>query len=1617
MPEKLIWTALPNGLLGTGESRRLQLSVLVSPRLTAVDGADAVLGAFPDLRHWTATVADAEFALQIGDVVAADGLRPHNTLHPELWEALFTDQTPVRSHVYDDVRSKYTVVSYPCLRVEQQIRGLYASVASATSVGLPPSESGREGRDHDLLRRSLSAWGFAPSSSDTTASASVAAFRNFHDRPQRPHAPLPSTPQQLAGLLDFHQVVALLGDYPELLRRLGLVLDLDVPVGALPAASTARPLRLLPHRGPADRAGPASDISVITSTLWDGSTFTAASSEPNSQPGLLALDENRFGLVQIDVDSAVHKLTHLALNLEAIVARPSGDPPRGAGLPVLRSAGFSLVRSGRKDALDEEFSRAKTQNTVLEASQLPVLDAGQLVRGYRIDIWDSVSGEWHALCQRIGMYRFERTGMQLASIEDEGFVQLSAAGVPTEPDHPDQLPELYLHESILRWNGWSLVAPPRGLTIPTDAAPRAPEQSENAAVTTSGLKTAFIPVPGSLPSLRFGVGYRLRARVVDLAGNSPTVHEAADVPAIPAAPPGQAYFRFEPVPSPVVVLRRALKAQTDPGESLDRLVIRSTNTSPGADQVPTPEAAERHIAPPRITVALAEAHGAFDDENGKLRGDPSTYKMIRDRDGAHLGQDGTVPIASEEQLELPWLPDVLARGAALRGLPGAPSGMIGRVGDDGRLAYVAMEFPQPDSVTHIDFGPSSRWPAMLPLRLVVQDGAGPPHWDARRRVLTVELPKGEEADVPLSCFFRTADLELLGVWDWIRKELAAQTAEDPRSAVLENMGEQVLLLAQRALEGGHWALTPARTLTLVHAVQQPLGTPVIRELMAERAIGATDARLRGAVQVHPTSTGRVDLVGRWEELPGAAAFPMRPRQAEDAAAELRLPHDTVPGAVLFGGQQVAIYSPDTGVIDFHPLVHRFGDTKHRAVHYRAVATSRFSEHFVRQAQLALLGTAPTVLDPGGVSRRSETVRSADGATTFVRAEDGHGDYLMDWQAGSIARSTDSAIADGQTVQVEFLPPVNRDSEEVLVHVPSSARPAAPRVLYVVPSFEWRRQTGTNLLASHRRGHWLRVYLDGPWFSSGQGEQLGVLVSDAHDSSGSLSRYSTLVGLDPLRGPSESPSLEFPRGTQDPSGGLTLDELPPTADNRVEVYGHDVAFDANRGLWYCDIQVAVPSSVNSPTPFEPFVRLALARYQPFSVVTPGDLPEQGPRDVKLSRVVLADFAQLPADRSLLVTYDPHLPGRLRVVVSGDSYSNTRDSDGPSTVEVAVEERDAGLDGELGWLPAQGVTVTPDAPPAAPEPASLLWRGEVVLPEDRTIDEFRLVVRERDTLTADGLARSDRLLYADAVELESLATSTRPASRTDDFLSAAAALLAQSAGLAGNNQLSEAVAPARAAVDVLHEIQPPPNHEAKYLSFLADALLNLVSRLEAAGRPGEVAPFAQEATQVYRQAAHVSTGESVMQIAASLMALSALEDLVSLKAEAATAAQAAVDVLHDIQPPPGHEADYFALLAEELLNLVSRLITAGRPGEVAPFAQEATKVYRQAAHVSTGESVMQIAAFLLTLSSRVAAVSLKAEAATAAQAAVDVLHDIQPPPGHEADYFALLAQALRTVEQIH
>jgi hypothetical protein len=1461
--QTISFTVMPRGI--TLEGERLPVSVLVSPRLF---GAKR-LGKYPDWLKWTERLKEEGLRLTLlceGKTLTLDIDR--EPLQPELWAILFNQRTLVRPFSFDDY-SDQPIFSYSVRLALSTLKNVYQ--VAGVALGLPDRDIreqekgypyrymltqlvrglevnwderlGEEWRQEQrgthsgagLAGASFNALHFPPTylsddgllkpeampqpGSDAAHDlhhAVVKPYAVYHHMPQpKSSTSLAEEPPDMDEVLDFHQALSSLNNYPPLQRALGLVFDLELPREFVAQTSGISPkalsiVEVQPGWEWRDETETPSLATAYFHTQIDAEHrlfLTAPRSVVNETPvevlGLLNLDPTRFGLAQVDVDGGMQKAIMLAETLTGdpqlqplAPAHPEVFDPT-ATLASLRSGGYSLFADASAVKLLERFKASKTFNDALEQQdpQPRPFYAEDLVRGYRLDVWDSHTRRWHSLHRRHGTYHFGEDGEDetFKTEDEEGFVQLAITRAAPDKEGPPPPDDLYLHESIARWAGWSLSAPMPGKhlarsgdpdkAVPPDAPDDPDFDPENPPATPFKMTTSFRAAAGSLPSLRFGRRYRLRARVVDLAGNSLGLDEPLSgllslFMALPRDAEGFPYLRYEPVIAPLVVIRDE-RALTGPGSAVDHLVIRTFNSDPSLDAAAADlTAADRHILPPRASVEMGERLGMFDDESGVLISSPAMYNLISQRDAGELHKPATpivvggqtmddVPLEPGASIdELPYLPDALSRGAALRDLPGTPEGSLGQVapgaGGEMPVPYTPLNDanPRPGSATLISFDGAGGWQALKPFRLALADGDGPPTWNPAARVLTVHLAKGTTSVIPLSSYMSAGDLKLMGVWAWLREYVEYVTANAPQQqSFFPGVDvDRIAHILQRAVEGGHWMLTPPRLLTLVHAVQQPIGTPQFTRLTVQRQMeekvgppplqtepeaeptesseldiltawrrpDSPEAYLLGALRVHGASTAKLDIQAAWED-PVDDPDSDGPGSVQQVARADEIPLERLQEDYLYAdqhyGRAVGYYDPGHDLIAFvrdgdrlgslaegTPINrdaaprHHFNDTKHHRVTYTAVATSRYREYF------------------------------------------------------------------DQNQGLDF----TRTSAPVVVDVPASAGAGAPRVVYVIPTFGWQRQSQTNVKRSVRFGGGLRVYLERPWYSSGVDELLGVTLwsyasgwpygADGDAKREAWKPFVTQWGADPIWQTADLSLVptrgNFPDAVASESS-LRLEERTPDAPDgmpgRVDVVGFPVFFDTERKLWYCDLTINTSSAS-----YTPFLRLALARYQPYA------LP-----DAKLSRVVLADYMQITPDRSLVVSADPYHPRRLRVTLSGPAPRGpaptpgtplpTQPVNAPTQVVVSVQRRNPAFQGDMAWEdapPASAAVAVRDAGPVSDKPDLYLWSGSVTFAQPPKSGEYRLLIREYEYISANYTLpegrytrrQPGRLIYAETVDID-------------------------------------------------------------------------------------------------------------------------------------------------------------------------------------------------------------------------------------------------------------------------
>ncbi|MGL4542594.1 MAG: hypothetical protein ACRCUI_08815, partial [Polymorphobacter sp.] len=180
--------------------------------------------------------------------------------------------------------------------------------------------------------------------------------------------------------------------------------------------------------------------------------------------------------------------------------------------------------------------------------------------------------------------------------------------------------------------------------------------------------------------------------------------------------------------------------------------------------------------------------------------------------------------------------------------------------------------------------------------------------------------------------------------------------------------------------------------------------------------------------------------------------------------------------------------------------------------------------------------------------------------------------------------------------------------------------------------------------------------------------------------------------------------------------------PPGVPDGLFVHAvpHAVGYDPTRALWYCDIVVRPGEA------YFPFIRLALARYQPHSI-----------GGCELSSVAMAAFQQLAPDRVATVTpVDGSFQERgRRIAVYGILPARGFVRPSAGHIRVRLQRLVAGGDPDLDWRD------TPQGPVPIPDPQARQQQPERVsrafnMVRSRLTAEQKIMVKTGDKLLDAG-----------------------------------------------------------------------------------------------------------------------------------------------------------------------------------------------------------------------------------------------------------------------------------------
>jgi hypothetical protein len=1323
----LIWTALPTGRKGN----TLTLSVYLAPQLTGTVPAGksfTPLSEFPDFVDWPKSIMSAPdgpitftvgFAGTSGTVsvpatIVATRV-PHGFNPSTAWKAIFNpNTTAVTPFTFTDYSLK-GVRSFPVGEIAAFVSSIYGTLGTTTPTDpiiLNAGLGGRSGSggsftaDNQALQPVYEAlFGLNPPSDTgkgpvefgpiTVPTVAFDEVRTFHAAPDLPVDtvyPVPTPPT-----LDFHQGLTGLNNYPEVLRLFHLVFDLTVTLPAGVPASTK--VMVVPAWTSALGAS-STNVSPWTAATLTAKSFRPTPLGPDYRNGMLDLnDASRFFVTDLDTDLAADRLDSLSTNLQSTYRAQYAQSRATYGesvlgtqavtVPALRSVGPQVIWTGYAGAPGTGFTGLLDgQRTLRDAIETwlasptpanrPVIYAEQLMRGHRFDVFTAseASPTWRSLCGRYGQYTFGPAGPGALAFEypDEGLVSPGASQKVAPPVAPVD-PDFYVHESIARWHGWGLCAQRPGNHISRYANDTEANAGNPAPAPTSGGPSApqmsayFLPPSPAVapellfPKLRFGNRYQFRARGVDLAGNSVPV---TSTDATTATPPFT-HYRFEPVLPPAP----AGMAPFTPGEATLYLVLLD-------DQVDTPVTNGRWLFPPRVPILMAEEHGMLDgftlgqppDPADGPSGAEATWQLLVDYDAANLGDvtitpgDFSAPLigtydtanqgvpyfTGSPEPWTPWLSDPLSSGPALTGLPGIPAGQ-------------SLTAPW-----------GGVWPEIDPLLVTLAPGATPTSTfvaptGSTPGTFAVTLPPAQVALVRLSSALAPAAFDQLGVWQWF--------GALPSSP-----------LGQLASSGQVWLLSPFQVLRMVHAVRLPLLAPALGAPVASRLGGAVSVDIDDPeFAVDAPSTSHVDVVASWTDPYDNPAEPTVGTVTSGGPAfRLTIPDPTPTGPEA---QPLTVVLPEEGFTftgnedtstHAESATHHVGDTLHHLIYYTATGTSRFADLFeTTETTSVTVGTALAIGNPAlGLSGPSVEV-TLTGGTVLVNGVD----FTVDETAQTVTVVPTAARPSGSVyaATISFQPTVTVTGPPKPVEVLSTARPKAPVITQVVPAWQLEGPSGSvgsGGITVTRTGGFLRVYLDRPWYSSGDGELLGVVttVTDPNDAytstfpSTTQQAWVTMMGIDPINAVQAS-NTPWPVVPTIFGGLAPLPEVPyrPPYANPPQVYlaedpatlyqvwPYEVAFDGGSGRWYADIAPR-PGQTDEGTYSPPpgyFIRLALCRFQPYSIPTDADF-----NSYEVSPVVMATFAQPVPDRAVSVVTDASdKTGQTVIVtVTGPGYQGFR-----------------------------------------------------------------------------------------------------------------------------------------------------------------------------------------------------------------------------------------------------------------------------------------------------------------------------------------------------------------------
>lgn len=824
------------------------------------------------------------------------------------------------------------------------------------------------------------------------------------------------------------------------------------------------------------------------------------------------------------------------------------------------------------------------------------------------------------------------------------------------------------------------------------------------------LRTVMEAYPGSIPELRLQDltkirdEYAVRVRLSDLAGN---ITQLANDDRNAGPSLEFSYRRYEPAAPPPLMLDVHPREMGDFGRGLNRMVVRDVQ-----------ETDSRWTVPARVSDELAEMHGVLDDDS---------LDDIGSFDATALTPTGEFPMAAptDDPDSDPRAPR-LTTGTNCFPLRLPPN-------SDDRPPVIPY-FPDPWALClawqleYLVIGPRGPtmwrqtepglvpfyrdvWPLAKAIKITLSRGTRPLPYSrlsSDEEALHIYVPPGMSVRLHLTACIgtgvtweRAVDAFAINYETMkLRLNLSDRTeklSDSQVKALIAETKDSSYAVAMR--HGQLEAFAGRNTIELTHATMKPVAKPVLKVITRD---GSAEYRPAGVlnsgkvtldfdVRVDAPSTGKVRITAEWEVPRGDPTSPLG--YARESGFE------------AVGDQQIEADCAGSG-LTAPPVAryqHNVPDCRYRAVRYTAIATSRF------------VGQFPSRQNPADFDESSEPkyVPLLNCARPAV-LKFAYFLPVFDWQR-SEGNSRFERTRRG-LVRLFFEDPMYSSGDGEMIGIVAYSNADVKRTLTsgwgADPIREYVEVTGgptPELFEGHAvfsAGEiydlpgWARVLKD----EDDSSQEREILVSNmSADTREQLAKYrggfdhvlvrhltrdiEILLNSGKLTWPRLQALTKQAQGTD--LGGRLLDlngrprviPVGVTGSGPIDsaIIPYTPHFDAETKLWFCDVSLK-----DMPAEYM-FIRLAVVRYQPFSV--PG---------AETSDVTLVDFIQLAPERTAVVWLDPADADQLTLQVQVLAGKNVKVS-GPVAFDLEVLEQDekrswevdVKIEKEVRIMPAPGV----------------------------------------------------------------------------------------------------------------------------------------------------------------------------------------------------------------------------------------------------------------------------------------------------------------------------------------